>query len=72
MLLAATLAQLTPDAAAHPQAEVSRGALEILNGNVSAGSARLLKLRNAVPFDANLTALIDQTVSLLTPGPRPH
>ena len=71
-LLAATLAQLTPEAASHPQAEVSRGALEILNGNVSGGSARLLKLRNAVPFDANLTSLIDQTVALLAPGPRPH
>ena len=71
-LLAATLAQLTPEASANPQAEVSRGALEILNGNVSGGTQRLLKLRNAAPFDGNVTGIIDQTIALLAPAPRPH
>lgn len=71
-LLAATVAQLTPEASANPQAEVSRGALDILNGNVAAGTQRLLKLRNAMPFDGNVTGMIDQTVALLAPAPRPH
>ncbi|MDQ6861042.1 MAG: polysaccharide deacetylase family protein [Verrucomicrobiota bacterium] len=69
-LLAATLAQLTPEATAHPQAEISRGALEIMNGNVSGGTGRLLKLRAAMPFDANVTGVIDQTLALLAPLPR--
>ncbi len=71
-LLAATLAQLTPEAAAHPQAEISRAALDILNGNVSAGTERMAKLRAANPFDANVTSSIEQTFNLLAPGPRPH
>ncbi len=71
-LLAATLSQLAPEAAAHPQAEISRGALEILNGNVSAGTGRLQKLRAAYPFDATVMSAIDQTLTLLAPGPRPH
>ncbi|MDQ6622195.1 MAG: polysaccharide deacetylase family protein [Verrucomicrobiota bacterium] len=71
-LLAATLAQLTPETSAQSSAETARGALEILNGNVSGGTARLLKLRAANPFDANVTALADQTLALLAPGPRPH
>jgi hypothetical protein len=71
-LIAATLSQLTPEAAAHPQAEISRAALEFLNGNASGGTARLAKLRNANPFDATVASNIDQTVALLAPGPRPH
>jgi hypothetical protein len=71
-LLAATLSQLTPETATYPQAEISRGALDILNGNVSGGTSRLLKLRNANPFDVNVSAAIDQTLTLLAPGPRPH
>ncbi|MDQ2918308.1 MAG: polysaccharide deacetylase family protein, partial [Verrucomicrobiota bacterium] len=71
-LLAATLAQLTPDAAAQPQAEVSRAALDILNGNVSAGTQRMAKLRSANPFDANVASNIEQALNLLAPGPRPH
>lgn len=69
-LLAATLAQLTPETAAHPQAEISRAALEILNGNVSGGTERLLRLRSAYPFDSNVLGAIDQTLMLFAPGPR--
>ncbi|MEP6809704.1 MAG: polysaccharide deacetylase family protein [Chthoniobacterales bacterium] len=69
-LLAATLAQLTPEAAAHPQAEVARAALQMLNGDVSGGTDRLAKLRNIYPFDAPLSAAIEQTIALLAPGPR--
>ncbi len=71
-LLAAALAQLNPQAAAHPQAEISRGALEILNGQVAAGTQRLLKLRAHSNFDAGVTSTVDQTLALLAPGPRPH
>ncbi|MGZ4984301.1 MAG: polysaccharide deacetylase family protein, partial [Chthoniobacterales bacterium] len=71
-LLAATLAQLTPEAAAHPQAEISRAALEILNGNVSGGTQRLAKLRSTYAFDSNVSLGVDQTLALLAPGPRPH
>jgi hypothetical protein len=71
-MLSATLAQLTPEAAANPLAEISRGAIEILNGNVSLGTDRLMKLRTASAFDANVTTYIDQTLALLAPPPRPH
>jgi hypothetical protein len=71
-LIAATLAQLTPEAASQPQAEISRGALEILNGNVSGGTTRLAKLRSANQFDSNVALTVDQTLALLAPGPRAH
>ncbi len=71
-LLAATLAQLSPEAAAQPQAEVARGGLELLNGNLTGGTKRLLQLRSNSNFDAGLDALVDQTLSLLAPPPRPH
>lgn len=71
-LLTAALAQLNPEASSHPQAEISRGALEIMNGHVAEGTQRLLKLRASSGFDANVTSAIDQTLALLAPGPRPH
>jgi len=70
-LLGATLAQLTPENATHPQAEVARAALELLNGSAPAGTERLLKLRRAHPFDATVLSAIDQTLAQLAPGPRP-
>lgn len=70
-LLAATLAQLAPENATHPQAEVARAALELLNGNASGGTERLLNLRRAHPFDASVLTSIDQTLAQLAPGPRP-
>ena len=70
-LLAAALAQLTPENIGHPQAEVSRAALELLNGDAAAGVERLLRLRRARPFDPGTLAAIDQTLSLLAPGPKP-
>lgn len=71
-MLAATLSQLSPEAAPHPNAEVARGALEILNGNVSLGTQRLQTLRSTSGFDVYVSALVDQTLTLLAPGPRPH
>jgi peptidoglycan/xylan/chitin deacetylase (PgdA/CDA1 family) len=70
-LLAATLAQLAPENATHPQAEVAHAALELLNGNASGGTERLLNLRRAHPFDAAVLTSIDQTLAQLAPGPRP-
>ncbi len=71
-LIAATLSQLSPEAAAHPQAEIARAALELLNGNASGGTERLAKLRRANPFDSSVSLGVEQTLSLLAPGPRPH
>ncbi len=71
-LLAAALAQLAPENAGHPQAEITRAALEMLNGAVDIGTERLLRLRRAVPFDSAATAAIDQTLTLYTPGPKPR
>ncbi len=70
-LLAATLAQLMPETATHPQAEIARAALELLNGNAAGGSERLLNLRRAHPFDGAVLMSIDQTLAQLAPGPRP-
>ena len=70
-LLAAALAQLTPENSTHPLAEVARAALELLNGNAPGGTERLIKLRRAHPFDAAVLASIDQTLAQLAPGPRP-
>jgi hypothetical protein len=70
-LLSAALAQLAPENADHPQAEISRATLEMLNGNAAVGTERLLRLRRARPFDANVLAAIDQTLAMLAPGPRP-
>ena len=70
-LLTAALAQLAPENAGHPQAEISRAALELLNGDAGPGTERLLRLRRARPFDASVLNAIDQTISLLAPGPRP-
>ncbi|MDQ6764695.1 MAG: polysaccharide deacetylase family protein [Verrucomicrobiota bacterium] len=71
-LLAATLAQLAPENVGHPQAEVARAALDMLNGNVAAGTERLMKLRRAHPFDPTVLTSIDQTLAQLAPGPRPR
>ncbi|MDQ2659078.1 MAG: polysaccharide deacetylase family protein [Verrucomicrobiota bacterium] len=70
-LLAATLAQLSPETSAHPQAEISRAALDLLDGNATGGTQRLLNLRRAHPFDPTVLLSIDQTFALLAPGPRP-
>ena len=69
-LLASTLAQLTPETARHPQAEVARAALDLLKGNVAGGTERLLRLRRDYPFDATVLTSIDHTLAQLAPGPR--
>ncbi|MGI9087383.1 MAG: polysaccharide deacetylase family protein, partial [Chthoniobacterales bacterium] len=69
-LLRAALAQLNPETTTNPQAEVARAALDLLNGNAAGGTARLLNLRRAYPFDAAVLTSIDQTLAQLAPGPR--
>ncbi len=70
-LMAAALAQLAPENVDHPQAEITRAAWEMLNGHTGTGAERLLRLRRAFPFDANVLAAIDAALALYAPGPQP-
>ena len=70
-LLAAALAQLSPENVDHPQAEITRAALDILNGHLGSGTDRLVQLRRAYPFDASVLSAIDATLALYAPGPQP-
>ena len=70
-LLFATLSQLEPESANQPEAEISRAALEMLDGEEDNGLVRLMRLRSAYPFDSNVLSAIDNTLSLLAPGPQP-
>ncbi|MDQ6625914.1 MAG: polysaccharide deacetylase family protein [Verrucomicrobiota bacterium] len=66
-MLTATLAQLTPENAARPEAEIARASVEFLRGEAAAGSARLLELRRTHPLDGGLLGAIDQTLALFAP-----
>lgn len=66
-MLLATLAQLTPENAARPEAEIARASADFLRGEAAVGSARLLELRRTHPLDGALLGAIDQTLALFAP-----
>ena len=70
-LMAAALAQLAAENVDHPQAEITRAAVDMLNGNPGVGSERLMRLRRVYPFDATILAAIDAALALYAPGPQP-
>lgn len=66
-MLTATLAQLTPENAARPEAEIARASIDYLRGDAAAGTARLLELRRTNPLDGGLLGAVDQTLNLFSP-----
>jgi hypothetical protein len=63
-LLEATLAQLAPEAARQPRAEVARVALAWLDGDPAAARERLARLRRAQPDDPALTRDAEELLAL--------
>ncbi len=69
-LLKAALAQLAPENINHPQAEITRAALDFVRGNAGAGSDRLTRLRRLYPFDPVIGPAIDRTADQFQPKPK--
>ncbi len=69
-LLAATLAQLAPENADHPLAELSRATMDFLRGDAGAGLHRIMRLRQRYPFDPAIQVAIDQTLNQYSPRPK--
>jgi hypothetical protein len=61
-LMEATLAQLKGEQLNHPEAELSRAAIEALRGWSDAARMRIDALRKAYPHDAIVHAAIDEVV----------
>ncbi len=66
-MLAATLAQLTPENAARPEAELARASIDFLRGDAVAGTARCLAVRHAHPLDGPLLSAVDSVLNLFSP-----
>lgn len=68
-LIRATLAQLTWEAQRTPDAELARAVIDFLHGANASGMTRLLELRQAYPFDSNVTEAVDKTMRQFNPRP---
>ncbi|MEP6955992.1 MAG: polysaccharide deacetylase family protein, partial [Chthoniobacterales bacterium] len=66
-LLHATLAQLTPENVARPEAELARASAEFLKGDVAAGMARCFAVRQAHPLDGALLGAVDSILNQFAP-----
>ncbi|MGI8821113.1 MAG: polysaccharide deacetylase family protein [Chthoniobacterales bacterium] len=66
-MLTATLAQLTAENAARPEAELARASIDFLRGDAVAGTARCLAVRKAHPLDGPLLGAVDSILSLFAP-----
>lgn len=68
-LISATISQLARENLSHPEVEVSRAVLDYLKGDAADGTARLLFLKSAYPFDEAISELVDKTMKEFNPRP---
>ncbi len=68
-LIKATLSQLTAENQRSPEVELALAVIDYMRGSTASGTARLLALRQAYPFDPAVTEPTDKLLSQFSPRP---